>query len=50
MTTLPIRAPMVTSFTGFTRVISFFTTLIDVFAEAQRDASAAHKKYPFAEW
>ena len=50
MTTLPIRAPMVISFTGVARVISFFTTLIDVFAEAQRAASAAHNKYPFAEW
>jgi hypothetical protein len=50
MTTLPIRAPMLPSLSGFTRVILFVTVLIDVFADAQRDASAAHKKYPFAEW
>jgi hypothetical protein len=50
MTTLPIRAPMVLSLNGFARVISFITILVDVFADAQRDASAAHKKYPFAEW
>jgi hypothetical protein len=50
MTTLPIRAPVLPSVYGFTRVISFVTMLIDVFADAQRDAAAAHKKYPFAEW
>ena len=50
MTTLPIRAPMVPSLSGFARVISFITMLVDVFADAQLDASAAHKKYPFAEW
>jgi hypothetical protein len=50
MTTLPIRAPVVPSLSGLTRVITFVTMLIDVFAAAQRDASAAHKKYPFAEW
>ena len=50
MTTLPIRAPMVPSLRGFARVISFVTMLVDVFADAQLDASAAHKKYPFAEW
>lgn len=50
MTTLPIRAPTVPSLSGITRVISFVTMLVDVFADAQRDASAAHKKYPFAEW
>ena len=50
MTTLPIHAPMLPSLSGFTRVILFVTMLIDVFADAQRDAAAAHKKYPFAEW
>jgi hypothetical protein len=50
MTTLLIRAPMLPSLSGFTRVILFVTVLIDVFTDAQRDASAAHKKYPFAEW
>jgi hypothetical protein len=50
MTTLPIRAPIVLSPGGLARVFSFVSTLVDVFAEAQRNASAAHKKYPFAEW
>jgi hypothetical protein len=50
MTTLPIRAPMVPALSGFARVISFVRVLLDVFADAQRDASAAHKKYPFSEW
>jgi hypothetical protein len=50
MTTLPIRAPILPSLSGCTRVISFVTMLVDVFADAQRAAAAAHKKYPFAEW
>jgi hypothetical protein len=50
MTTLPIRAPMLPSLSGFTRVISFLTMLVDVFADAQCAAAAAHRKYPFAEW
>ena len=50
MTTLPIRASIFPSLPRFTRMISFVTTLIDVFADAQRDASAAHRKYPFGEW
>ncbi|HEX3163716.1 MAG TPA: hypothetical protein VHQ92_14160 [Pseudolabrys sp.] len=50
MTTLPIRAPIVPTLSGFTRVITFVTMLVDVFADAQRAAAAAHKKYPFAEW
>ena len=50
MTTLPIRAPIIPSLTGFTRVISFVKTLVEVFADAQRAAADAHKKYPFAEW
>jgi len=50
MTTLPIRAPIVPTLSGLTRVITFVTMLVDVFADAQRAAAAAHKKYPFAEW
>ena len=50
MTTLPIRAPMLPSLSGFTRVVSFVTMLVDVFADAQRAAADAHRKYPFAEW
>lgn len=50
MTTLPIRAPMTLPLAGFARVISFFTIAIEVFAEAQQQAAAAHKRFPFAEW
>ena len=50
MTSLSIRAPVLPSLSGFTRVISFVTMLVDVFADAQRAAADAHKKYPFAEW
>ena len=50
MTTLPLRAPILPTFAGFARVRSFFVSFFDVFAEAQREAVAAHKRYPFAEW
>ncbi|HET7190610.1 MAG TPA: hypothetical protein VFI98_01735 [Pseudolabrys sp.] len=50
MTTLPIRAPIELPFAGFARVISFCKALIEVFAVAQQQANAAHKRYPFAEW
>lgn len=50
MSTLPIRAPLVPPLMGFARVISFLTIAIEVFAEAQREAVAAHKRYPFADW
>jgi hypothetical protein len=51
MSTLPLRAlhePQ--PFAGFGRIISALATVIDVFAEAQRQAIAAHKRYPFADW
>lgn len=54
MTTLPLRAfdlpnaqfvrPV------FTRFAAALASAIDVFAEAQREASAAQKRYPFASW
>jgi hypothetical protein len=50
MTTLPIRAPIVPSLAGLARVISYLDIAIDVFAESQRQAAAAHKRFPFAEW
>ena len=50
MTTLPIRAPMTLPLAGLARVISFFAIAIEVFAEAQQQAAAAHKRFPFAEW
>jgi len=51
MTTLPLRAPQLAQpFSGFARVISVIATVIDVFAEAQQQAVAAQKRYPFCEW
>ena len=50
MATLPIRAPIILPLAGFGRVILFFTAFFEVIADAQRDASAPHKRYPFAEW
>jgi len=50
MTTLPVRALILPQLVGFGRVISFFTVLFEVIADAQRDAAAAHKRFPFAEW
>ena len=53
MSTLPIRAPHLSLAwpkSGFARVISFVTAAVDVFAQAQVQARAAHDRYPFAEW
>jgi len=51
MSTLPLHVPHVPQpFTGFGRVISVITTVIDVFVEAEQQASAAQKRYPFASW
>ena len=50
MTTLPIRAPIVSPLAGLARVISYFSIAIEVFAEAQQQAAQAHKRFPFAEW
>ncbi|MGC1093107.1 MAG: hypothetical protein WA905_10280 [Pseudolabrys sp.] len=50
MTALPVRAPVPLSFVGFGRVMFFLTTFFEVIVDAQRQAAAAHKRYPFAEW
>jgi hypothetical protein len=50
MSTLPIRAPLTSPFAGFARVLLFFGTIIAVFSEAQQQAAAAHKRFPFADW
>ena len=50
MTTLPIRAPIMPSLPGLARVLSCFNIAIEVFAEAQQQATAAHKRFPFTEW
>jgi hypothetical protein len=51
MSTLPIRAshiPEVWPLPSLSRVTSFLSSVLDVFAEAQEMASAAHKRYPIA--
>jgi hypothetical protein len=35
---------------GFGRVVSAVVALLDVFSEAQQQAAAAHKRFPFADW
>ena len=45
MSTLPLRAPHV--WAGFARVGAALVTVLDIFAEAERRAFAAHKRYPF---
>jgi hypothetical protein len=35
---------------AFAGVVASFLTMIDVFADAQDQARAAHQRYPFAEW
>jgi len=53
MSTLPIRAPQVPQvlpLTGFNRIVSALVTVLDVIADAQQQARAAHKQYPFADW
>jgi hypothetical protein len=50
MTALPVRATILPSFAGYGRVFVFFKMFFEVIADAQRQASAAHNRYPFAEW
>jgi len=50
MSTLPLRASHVPAFPAFARAAAFVLMVIEVFAEAQRQARAAHARYPFAEW
>jgi hypothetical protein len=50
MTTLPIRAPIVPPLAGLARLIAYFDIAMEVFAEAQEQAAAAHKRFPFAAW
>ena len=51
MSTLSIRTaslPHVSVRPAFTKFVSFFGALVDVFAEAQHMARDAQKRYPFA--
>ena len=52
MSTLPLHAlhiPQLRLMPFFTRVVSGFATVMEVFAETQEMARAAHKRHPFAE-
>jgi hypothetical protein len=48
MTTIVSR-PQNFSLLDFAKFGAFIVTLIDVFAEAQADARAAHERYPFVD-
>ncbi len=51
MSALPLRLPHVPRpMAGIGRVISAIAMVVDVFAEAQQQAIAAHRRYPFADW
>jgi hypothetical protein len=53
MSTLTLRAPyipQVSVLPAVARVVAVIVAVLDVFAEAQDMASAAQKRYPFAEW
>jgi hypothetical protein len=45
MSTLPLRTPHV--WAGFAHVGAVISTVLDIFAEAELRAFAAHKRYPF---
>jgi hypothetical protein len=51
MSTHPLRARhVVWPSTGFARIVSAIRTMFDAFAEVQRQARAAHARFPFADW
>ena len=50
MSTFQVHAPVMPPLGGFARVISFFKTFAEVFLDAQCEAAAAHKRYPYTDW
>ena len=50
MSILQVHAPVEPQLGAIARVISFFKTFAEVFLDAQREAAAAHKRYPFTDW
>lgn len=54
MFTLPLRTTDVPNlphiWSGFARVAAVIATVIDVYVEAEQQAIAAQKAYPFAVW
>ena len=48
---LTVRMPAsATPLGGFAQFIVLLNLLIEVFLDAQHQAAAAHKRYPFADW
>lgn len=53
MTALALRAShalLVSPLAVFARVFSAVATFADVYAEAQKQAAEAHRKFPFGDW
>jgi hypothetical protein len=53
MTALTLRASqalLTSPFVVFGRFASAFSAFIDVYAEAQKQATEAHRKFPFGDW
>jgi hypothetical protein len=50
MSTLQAHARMISPVAAFGRFAHFLKTLFEVLVDAQRQAAAAQKRYPFAEW
>ena len=50
MATFSLHTPHVTAFPGVARLVAALAMVLDVFAEAQDAARAAHQRLPFADW
>ena len=50
MSTMPVQAHAGPSFGGFARVVFFLSTCVEAFLDAQREATDAHRRYPFTDW
>jgi hypothetical protein len=50
MSTLRIREPAMPPPVGFAHFFSLLKTLLEAFVDAQGEAAAARRRYPFAEW
>jgi hypothetical protein len=53
MTALTLRASqalLTSPLAVFGRIASTFSAFIDVYAEAQKQATEAHRKFPFGDW
>lgn len=50
MSTLPLHVQHVPTVPAFARLLAALGMLIEVFAESQARARAAHERYPFVDW